>query len=65
MMLLGLDASLWKAILVILVCPVIVVGLLNVLLRKRGGIGPGWGGVLVVLLAGFVSVLIILEKIRL
>jgi len=64
-MLLGLDAAIWKAMLVILVCPVIVVGSLNVVLRRRGGIGAGWGGVLVVLLAGVVSLLIILDKIRL
>lgn len=64
-MLLGLDASLWKSLLVILVCPVIVVGLLNVLLRKRGGISPGWGGVLIVLMAGLVSMLIILDKVHL
>ena len=50
-MLLGVDAAIWKMLLVVLLLPVLTVGLLNVLLRKRGGIGPGWAGVLVVLLA--------------
>lgn len=63
-MLLGLDINIWTTLLVVLLCPVLAVGLLNVLLRKRGGIGAGWGGVLVVLLAGVMAVLIILGKIR-
>ena len=64
-MLLGVDAEVWKMLLVVLLCPVLAVGLLNVLLRKRGGIGPGWAGVMVVLLAGVVAVLIILDKVSL
>ncbi|MCW5581357.1 MAG: hypothetical protein KIS72_08455 [Luteimonas sp.] len=64
-MLLGLDASIWKLLLVVLLCPVLAVALLNVLLRRRGGVGPAWGGVLVVLLAGVMAVLVIFDKVRL
>ena len=31
----------------------------------HGGIGPGWGGVLVILLASVMAVLVILDKVRL
>ena len=64
-MLLGLDASIWNLLLVILLFPVLAVALLNVILRKRGGIGAGWGGALVVLLAGLVAVLVIFDKVKL
>lgn len=64
-MLLGLDASIWKLILVVLIFPVLVVAALNVIFRKRGGIGPGWGGALVVTLAGIVALLVIFDKVRL
>ncbi|MCD9095384.1 hypothetical protein [Luteimonas fraxinea] len=64
-MLLGLDESIWKMILLVLVLPVLTVGALNVIYRKRGGISQGWGGVLVVALAGIVGVLVILDKVRL
>lgn len=64
-MLLGLDVSIWKMLLVVLVFPVLTVGLLNLIFRKRGGISPGWGGVMVVALAGVVGVLVILDKVRL
>ena len=37
-----------ETLLVVLLCPLLVVALLNVILRKRGGISPGWGGVLVI-----------------
>ncbi len=62
---LGTGITVWKVLLVVLVLPVVVVGLLNLLLRKRGGLGAGWGGVLMALLAGVMAVLIILDKIRL
>ena len=64
-MLLGLDASIWNLLLVILLFPVLAVALLNVILRKRGGIGAGWGGVLVVLLAGLMALLVIFDKVKL
>ncbi|MDH7451971.1 hypothetical protein QF205_02615 [Luteimonas composti] len=64
-MLLGLDASIWKMLVLVLVAPVLAVGLLNLLLRRRGGVGSAWAGVLVLALAGAVSVLIILDKVRL
>ena len=62
---LGTGITVWKVLLVVLVLPVVVVGLLNLLLRKRGGLGAGWGGGLMALLAGVMAVLIILDKIRL
>ena len=64
-MLLGLDASIWNLLLVILLFPVLAVALLNVILRKRGGIGAGWGGALVVVLAGLMALLVIFDKVRL
>ena len=62
-MLLGLDASIWKMLLLVLLAPALAVGLLNLLLRKRGGVSPTWAGVLI--LAGAVTLLIILDKVRL
>ena len=64
-MLLGLDASIWNLLLVILLFPVLAVALLNVILRKRGGIGAGWVGALVVLLAGLMALLVIFDKVKL
>ena len=64
-MLLGLDASIWNLLLVILLFPVLAVALLNVILRKRVGIGAGWGGALVVLLAGLMALLVIFDKVKL
>ena len=64
-MLLGLDASIWNLLLVILLFPVLAVALLNVILRKRGGIGAGWGAALVVVLAGLMAFLVIFDKVKL
>lgn len=64
-MLLGIDVAVWRTLLVVLVFPVLAVGLLNWIFRKRGGIGLGWGGTLAVLLAGLMAVLLILDKVRL
>lgn len=64
-MLLGLDASIWKLMLILLVFPVLAVAALNVIFRKRGGIGAGWGGVLFVAAAAIVAVMVILDKVRL
>ena len=64
-MLLGLDASIWNLLLFILLFPLLAVALLNVILRKRGGIGAGWGGALVVLLAGLMALLVIFDKVKL
>ena len=62
---LGLDPSIWKMLLLVLVAPVLAVGLLDLLLRRRGGVSAAWGGVLVLALAGVVAVLVILDKVRL
>ena len=64
-MLPGVDTKLLVTLFIVLVCPVLAVGLLNLFLRKRGGIGPGWGGMLVAVLAGLMAVLLILDKISL
>ena len=64
-MLLGLDASVWKLLLVVLLVPIIAVWLLNLIFRTRGGIDAGWGGVLVVILAGLMALLVIFDKVRL
>jgi hypothetical protein len=64
-MLLGLDTGPWKILLALLVVPLATVGLLNILLRRRGGVGLAWGGVIFVLMAAVVAVLLILEKVRL
>ena len=64
-MLLGLDASVWKLLLVVLLVPIIAVWLLNLIFRKRCGIDAGWGGVLVVILAGLMALLVIFDKVRL
>lgn len=63
-MLLGLDVSIWKLLLAVLLLPVLAVGLLNLALRKRGGINAAWGGVLMLLLAGAMGLLVILDKVR-
>jgi hypothetical protein len=64
-MLLGLDLALWKMLLLLVLVPVVSVVLLNLVFRKRGGIGVGWGGVIFVLMAAVVTVLVILDKVRL
>lgn len=64
-MLLGLDPSIWKMLLVVLLLPIVAVCLLNLIFRRRGGIGVGWGGVLTVMLAGLMALLVILDKVRL
>lgn len=60
----GLDASIWTILLLVLVLPILAVGLLNVILRNRGGVSASWGGVLVILLGGIVALLIIFDKVR-
>ena len=64
-MLLGLDTDLWKILLALLLLPLATVGLLNLALRRRGGVGLAWGGVLFVAMAALVAVLLILDKVRL
>lgn len=43
-MLLGLDTDLWKILLALLLVPLATVGLLNLALRRRGGVGLAWAG---------------------
>lgn len=64
-MLLGLDVALWKMLLLLVLVPVVSVVLLNLVFRRRGGIGVGWGGVIFVLMAAVMAVLVILDKVRL
>ena len=61
----GLDVQLWKILLALVLVPLATVGLLNLALRRRGGVGMAWGGVLLVLMAALVAVLLILDKVRL
>jgi|LNAP01.1.fsa_nt_gb hypothetical protein len=63
-MLLGLDVTIWKIMLVLMLVPTLSVAALNVIFRKRGGIGVGWGGVIFVLLAGIVALVIVLARLR-
>ncbi|KAF1727977.1 hypothetical protein [Pseudoxanthomonas mexicana] len=62
-MLTGLDASIWMMLLVTLLLPITAIVLLKVVFRKRGGIGTGWGGILVVMFAGLMAVVVILDKV--
>jgi hypothetical protein len=64
-MLLGLDASIWKLLLVMFVFPLLAVAALNWLLRKRGGLDRVWSGVLILLLGGLVALLVIFDRVRL
>jgi len=50
--------------LVLMLVPTLSVAILNVIFRKRGGIGVGWGGVIFVLMAGIVALVIILARLH-
>jgi len=63
-MLLGIEVDIWTVLLALLVVPLAVVGLLNFLLRRRGGVGLNWGGVLIVMMAAVVAVVVILQKVQ-
>ena len=63
-MLLGVELEIWTILVALLVVPLAVVGLLNLLLRRRGGVGLNWGGVLIVMMAAVVAVIVILQKVR-
>ena len=58
------DTSIWLILLIVLGIPLVVVGTLNFLLRKRGGLSAAWGGALVLGLAGITALLVILDKVR-
>ena len=63
-MLLGIELDIWTVLLALLVVPLAVVGLLNLMLRRRGGVGLNWGGVLIVMMAAVVAVIVILQKVQ-
>ena len=63
-MLLGVELEIWTILVALLVVPLAVVGLLNLLLRRRGGVGLNWGGVLFVMMAAVVAVIVILQKVQ-
>lgn len=63
-MLLGLDAQIWLTLLVVLALPAGIIGLLELCLRRRGGVARGWGAALVLFMAGCCSLLAILEKVH-
>ncbi|WP_202840934.1 hypothetical protein [Luteimonas saliphila] len=64
-MLLGLEVELWKLLLALVLVPLAAIALLNLALRRRGGVAMVWGGVIFVLMAALVAVLVILDKVRL
>lgn len=64
-MLLGLEIEIWRVLLLLILVPTASVAILNVLFRKRGGIGAGWGGTIFVLMAAVVAVVSIFDKVRL
>jgi len=63
-MLLGLEVELWTLLLVLVLVPLAAVALLNLALRRRGGVAMAWGGVIFVLMAALAAVLVILDKVR-
>ena len=54
----------WALVLVLIVAPIVVVGILRFFLRKRGGLGSGWGGALFVTLCWVVALLAILAQVH-
>lgn len=53
----------WTLLLVLIALPIAVIGLLNWHYRKRGGVDPGWGGVLLVSLCLIVGLVTIVMKV--
>jgi len=63
-MFLGLDIALWWLIVILIVVPTVIIAALNLIFRKRGGIGVGWGGVLFIAIATVTAWLLIFDKVR-
>ncbi|WP_411833400.1 hypothetical protein [Pseudoxanthomonas mexicana] len=63
-MLLGLEIEIWWLLVLLIVAPTVIIAVLNLIFRKRGGIGVGWGGVLFVVAATVVGWLLIFDKVR-
>ncbi len=53
----------WLLIAALFVFPLAVVGVLKFALRKRGGLGAGWGAALVVLMCWIVALLLIRRQV--
>ena len=48
----------------VVLLPVLLVALANRIMRRRGGVGTGWTGMLMAAMAGIAGLLLILEKVR-
>ncbi len=53
----------WLLIAARFVFPLVVVGVLKFVLRKRGGLADGWGAALVVLMCWIVALLLIRQQV--
>lgn len=58
------NLSSWVTILGLFALPVVVIGVLRFAYRKRGGIGTGWGGTLLISLCWLAALLSLLMRIR-
>jgi hypothetical protein len=57
-----MSEKMWILLGVLFVFPLLLIALLNWIFRKRGGIGKGWGGALIVTLCWVVALAVILSK---
>ncbi|MDI9271828.1 hypothetical protein [Stenotrophomonas sp. PFBMAA-4] len=60
----GEKTELWMVLLFVLLVPMLLVVALNLALKKRGGLGRGWGAAIVLIFAGLTALLMILERVR-
>ena len=58
------DAMFWRLVVLVVLLPVLLVALANRIMRRRGGVGTGWTGMLMAARAGIAGLLLILEKVR-
>ncbi len=58
------DAMFWRLVVIVVLLPVLLVALANRIMRRRGGVGTGWTGMLMAAMAGIAGLLLILEKVR-
>ena len=58
------DAMFWRLVVIVVLLPVLLVALANRIMRRRGGVGTVWTGMLMAAMAGIAGLLLILEKVR-
>ena len=58
------DAMFWRLVVIVVLLPVLLEALANRIMRRRGGVGTGWTGMLMAAMAGIAGLLLILEKVR-